>query len=445
MKLRAITMKDVRRFTDPMRVEGIDDGVNVLSAPNEFGKSTLFDALRALFFTPHGSRGKEIAQLRPHAGGSPEVSVDIETQDGVFRISKRWFGKPEARVTRAGALVAQADEAEAWITRLLGGGDGGPSGLLWVRQGLTSRADGSGKEQQAALDARRDLLSSVTGEVEAMTGGRRMDAALARCREELGAYATATGRPSKGGAWAAAAQEAEVLAAERDSFAGRVRTLQAALAERTLLRRELAEIEAPEAVAGRRSRLETAAAAHLSAQAHAKEVAAAETALQAATVTADRARDDLAVLRRATKDHASAMQKDAEAEAQLEAALGALKAAETAFASAVAAHGAAEEARQHADRLMKKAQAQAAAASAKERRTELEDRVAKALAARQAVESENAAASSGPNDAAMDRLRALAAALTTARAEGQHGDAHQHALRRRAGGRRYCWGGSARS
>jgi uncharacterized protein YhaN len=157
VKLRAITLKDVRRFTDPVRIDGIADGVNVLSAPNEFGKSTVFDALRALFFVPYGSRGKEIGQLRPHAGGAPEVSVEIETAEGRFVLSKRWFSKPEARVMRGGVLVAQADEAEAWIARLLGGGDGGPSGLLWVRQGLTSLEEGSAGEQRAALAARRDL------------------------------------------------------------------------------------------------------------------------------------------------------------------------------------------------------------------------------------------------------------------------------------------------
>ena len=289
MKLRAISLKDVRRFADPVRIDGIDDGVNVLSAPNEFGKSTVFDALRALFFVPHGSRGKEIGQLRPHAGGAPEVSVEIETQDGHFSLSKRWFSKPEARVTRGGVLIAQADEAEGWIARLLGDGDGGPSGLLWVRQGLTSLADGSNKEQQAALDARRDLLSSVTGEVEAMTGGRRMDAALARCREELGAYATGTGRPKAGGAWAEAMQAVAALTEERDALARRVETLQTALADRTRSRRELAEIEAPEAVAERRAHLEAATASHAAARAHAEQMHAAVQSLQAASHAADRA------------------------------------------------------------------------------------------------------------------------------------------------------------
>lgn len=416
MKLRAITLKDVRRFTDTVRIDGIDDGVNVLSAPNEFGKSTVFDALRAIFFVPYSSRGKEIVQLRPHAGGAPEVSVEIETQDGIFRVSKRWFSKPEARVTRAGVLIAQADEAEGWIARLISGSGGGPSGLLWVRQGLTSLADGSNKEQQAALDARRDLLSTVTGEVEAMTGGRRMDAALARCGDELGAYATGTGRPRAGGAWAEAVQEVDALTTERDALAKRVEILQTALADRSQLRRELAEIEAPETVADRRARLEAATASHAAAQAHAEQLNAAVQALQAANIAADRARRDLAALRTATKNHASALHKDTDAKAQLNAAQDALATAEQALGEAVAAHEAAEGARQRADDLLRRVQARAAAVTANDRRTELKDRLAKTSAARQTVETATAGASVGPDDADMDGLRAIAAALTTARA-----------------------------
>ena len=416
MKLRAISLKDVRRFADPVRIDGIDDGVNVLSAPNEFGKSTVFDALRALFFVPHGSRGKEIGQLRPHAGGAPEVSVEIETQDGHFSLSKRWFSKPEARVTRGGVLIAQADEAEGWIARLLGDGDGGPSGLLWVRQGLTSLADGSNKEQQAALDARRDLLSSVTGEVEAMTGGRRMDAALARCREELGAYATGTGRPKAGGAWAEAMQAVAAPTEERDALARRVETLQTALADRTRSRRELAEIEAPEAVAERRARLEAATASHAAARAHAEQMHAAVQSLQAASHAADRAHRDLAAFKTATKDHASALQRDADAKAQLKETQDALDAAEQALREAVVSHEAAEVTRQRAEVQARRVQARAAALAAQDRRTELQDRLAKAGAARQAFERTTAEAAVGPDDAKMDRLRSFAAALTTARA-----------------------------
>ncbi|MBQ1202913.1 MAG: AAA family ATPase [Loktanella sp.] len=416
MKLRAITLNNVRRFTDPVRIDGISDGVNVLSAPNEFGKSTVFDALRAVFFVPHGSRGKEIGQLRPHVGGAPEVGVKVETPDGTFVISKRWFNKPEARITRENALIAQADAAEAWIMRLLGDGDGGPAGLLWVRQGLVSLADGSNKEQQVALSARRDLLSSVTGEVEAMTGGRRMDAALARCREELAVYATSTGRPRAGGPWAVSMQEVEDLAVQRAALAERVKTLQAALAERTSLRRELAEMSAPDAVAEREARLEAAKGAHTAAQAHAEKVNSALQALQVATTSAERARHDFESLQAAKNDYAQAVKNGEQAAAQLLEAQHILGSAEQALAAAVAEHDAAATAHQHAADLLHKVQMNGASLAAKDRRAELLDRITQANALRNLLEGASAAATVGPEDHEIERISKLAVAVTTARA-----------------------------
>ncbi len=416
MRLRSITLKDVRRFTDPVRIEGITDGVNVLSAPNEFGKSTVFDALRALFFVPHGSTKKDIKHLRPHAGGSPEVTVEVETPDGLFVISKRWFSKSEAKVTRAGILIAQADEAEAWISHLLGGGDGGPSGLLWVRQGLLGLSDGEKSEQTTALEARRDLLSSVTGEVETMTGGRRMDAALARCREELSDFATATGRPKSGGPWSDAILEVETLTADRDKLAGQVELLQSALDERTRQRAELEELEAPEAVAERKSRLDAARAAFAAADAHTGKVKSAEQALQTATLVADRARQDLKALRDAREVKSASETAERRASEQLVKAKEGLAAHEKALAEATKALDGAEEERRRAETLVRKIETQTSAAAARERRSELEERIGKAQSCREKVEAAKATASVGPGAKQMEKLRGLLAAFTTARA-----------------------------
>jgi hypothetical protein len=71
MKLVSVTLQAIRRFTKPVRIQGIGPGLNVLCAPNENGKSTLFDALQALFFQPHGTQGKDIRDLKPLAGGTP--------------------------------------------------------------------------------------------------------------------------------------------------------------------------------------------------------------------------------------------------------------------------------------------------------------------------------------------------------------------------------------
>ena len=93
MKLRALRLWNVRKFADRgVALENIGDGVNVLSAENESGKSTSFDALHAVFFQPFSGTPKAIQMLRPYSGGSPQIEVDVETTEGSFRINKQYYG-----------------------------------------------------------------------------------------------------------------------------------------------------------------------------------------------------------------------------------------------------------------------------------------------------------------------------------------------------------------
>lgn len=412
MKIRSITLNNVRRFTDPARLDGIDDGLNVLCEPNEHGKSTLFDALQALFFKPHGSRDKEVTSLRPHAGGAPEVSVEIETGDGVFSVSKRWFQKPAAKVHHNGSLIAQADEAEAWISRLIGAGAGGPSGLIWVRQGMTELTGGSSTEQKLALEARRDLMTSVGREVEAMTGGRRMDKALARCREELTSYATSTGRPKANGPWKQAQDQVEELTLRRDTLAATAAELHEALAERQRARRDLRELEDPEAITERRARLEAARAAHAAAERHAEEVEAEARKVDMARLTAERAGTRLKSLREALTEHAAAKGEVGKAETAAKASRAALEAQTEARASADTALHAAQEALKAAEAARNQALRAKAAKEGADRRRDLAARIKSAEMARRAMET--AAARTGPDAKTLARLEALATAHATA-------------------------------
>lgn len=414
MKIRSIRLENVRRFTDPVRVDRIGDGLNVLCEPNEHGKSTLFDALQAVFFKAHGSRDKDINALRPHAGGAPEVSVDIETGAGLFTVTKRWLQKPVATVHRGDTLVAQSDAAEAWVSDLLGGDAGGPSGLIWVRQGMTGLTGGSKKEQDAALEARRDLMTSVGEEVEAMTGGRRMDAALARCREELANYATGTGRPKANGPWKEAQDHVSALGETRDALAATARDLQEALAERIRARRDLAEWEAPEAVADRRERLEAARMAHQAAERHAEQVAAAARKVEMAQLTVDNIGERLKTARLARAEQSEAAQRTADAEAvakrtrtEIEAARVARDQAEIALKQTAERLERAEAARSVSLRAQ-------AARDGAERRADLEARIARAETLRQSVEKAQAASGIGPDTAILRTLEARAAAHAAA-------------------------------
>lgn len=336
MKIRAIELTNLRRFAGQRaRIDGIGDGISVLSQPNEFGKSTFFDGLHALFFQPHRSAKAPVKALQPHAGGAPEAAVEIDLPEGRFRVEKRWLSRATARVLDAsGRLIAQEDEAEAWIDRLIGQGLVGPSGLLWVRQGvLGMEPEGAGaaekSERERALHARRDLLSSVAGEIEMMTGGRRMDQVLARVNDALAKLATATLRPKASGEWARAVEEAATLAEQRAAQEVKAARLGADLRQRASITRDLAQCADPTATAREVEALAAAEQTLNSAERHAEQMAKVEGELRLARLSAAQGADAIsrlqqlqARLARAGTERDKAQQALTEAGAVTQAAAG---------------------------------------------------------------------------------------------------------------------------
>ncbi|AWB48812.1 chromosome segregation protein SMC [Gemmobacter aquarius] len=419
MKLLSIELSDVRRFVAPVRIEGIGPGLNVLCAPNEFGKSTLFDALQALFFQPHRSKSKEINALRPHVGGSPCVTIEVELNGTSYTLSKRWLGKAQATVHRSGTLIHQADDAEAFISALVKAeGDGGPAGLLWVRQGLT-RLEGEGDtptEKTAAKAARRNLMTSVTGEVEALTGGRRMDKALARTREELAKYVTATGRPFKGGPLSDAEALVATLSEDKTRLETTARQLTAALQRRREVVKSLTILSAPDEVEARQTRL-TEATRHLDeAKRHADALATAALTLQSAELAQANLSDRLSNLNRAKSACAKAAADLQAAEATARIAKDASADAEAALTPHAAALAAARSAKIAADAELAEANRAFATQAAVARRNDLAERIAKSRALTERRAPLAQAAARGPDAKALANLQNLSQAAALERA-----------------------------
>ena len=272
MILRSIRLTNVRRFIEPVEVRGIGPGLNVLAAPNEDGKSTIFDALHAVFFRDRKSRHKRVRSLKPYAGGDPEVEVEIELSGEAYRIQKIWKGARGAvKIFRRGTVIRHDDEAEDWIRSvLLGPESGGPAGLLWVRQGQAGLDRGSKKESDSAQLARKNLLASVvSGEVDAMTGGRRMEVARKACREELAQYVTGTGKDKKSGPLARKKDNVGTLRERHAQWETVSHRLRDALVKRRQQQNELKRLEDPQEDAERRARLKAAEREAESARRHA--------------------------------------------------------------------------------------------------------------------------------------------------------------------------------
>ena len=64
MKLRSLAVNQFKKFTNPMRLDNINDGLNIVVGPNEMGKSTLLDALRAILFEKYDSKARPVKDLQ---------------------------------------------------------------------------------------------------------------------------------------------------------------------------------------------------------------------------------------------------------------------------------------------------------------------------------------------------------------------------------------------
>ena len=405
MKLRSIRLENVRRFVDPVEIADFGDGLNVLTAPNEHGKSTFFDALYAVFFKDRRSWDKEVRALVPYAGGDPQVMVDVELPEGVFRISKRWNSKRggDVRITSAGQLIKQADDAEAWIADTLKSPkDGGPSGLLWVRQGQSDLREGADTHR-----ARRDLMASVAGEVDAMTGGPIMETAREMCRTALERYLTAKGRVKTNSPLKHAEHDASALQTAREQLEGKCNDLRRELDRRRELRRELADLEDPEEENARKQRLAQAEAAFGKAERHHEALDRAGELERASRAEQERAVDRLTNLDSRLAELEAAQAAFTASQEDNERRQSEVRTADSAMSVASRAHKAAlQDAEATADVLRRTLRAHASVAAA-DRRKELTEQLGRAEKLRQQTEQASANAKNEISDRCLTDIEGL--------------------------------------
>ncbi|MGN6424287.1 MAG: ATP-binding protein [Asticcacaulis sp.] len=194
----------------------------------------------------------------------------------------------------------------------MSGGTTGPAGLLWVRQGNTGLDRKAKAEEENEKQARETVLTSVQGEVESITGGRRMRAILDACESELSKLVTATYKAKSGGPYEAAVTARNGLAERVGQLEIEVNALHDALKERHLIRTRLTELDDPEQLAEMRLAVDAAEKQFEAAKLHAEQhkTAKAETALK-------KSQRDLAITNRntfeQTMNRLAAVEKDLEA------------------------------------------------------------------------------------------------------------------------------------
>ena len=177
--------------------------LNVVVGPNEMGKSTLLDALRAVLFEKHDSRAKPVRDLqndRNKAG--PVIELTFELNEGIYRIRKRFIKRPYARLDCPDGRTLEGDAAEEELRELLSLGKPARSGaqsetlgmwnVLWVKQGRSFGAP------DLPESARGNLHGALESEVGTVLGGRRGRALPQLIEKQLGELVTASTAKPRG-------------------------------------------------------------------------------------------------------------------------------------------------------------------------------------------------------------------------------------------------------
>jgi len=197
VRLERLRIEQVRQFRNPIALEGLQPGINLIHGPNESGKSTLVRAIRAAFFERH--RSKSVEDLRPwgDSAAAPSIELGFEHGGHQWSLTKSFLQRKRCDLQVDGQSFS-GEEAEEKLAELLGyqfpkkGASKeehwGIPGLLWVEQGTGQDIE---KAVEHAGDHLKSALNNLVGEV-ASTGGDDVIQAVEKQRAEL---LTGTGKP----------------------------------------------------------------------------------------------------------------------------------------------------------------------------------------------------------------------------------------------------------
>ena len=261
MKILGIEIEGVGMFAALTRIEGLGPGVNILSAQNEAGKSTIFKAIRACLFERHSTRNQEVLALATMGRSLPvTVSLDFECDSGRYKLTKSFLKSPKAELRREGKAIALDREADDEAWRLLGIAPGsGRSvdeaafGLLWVGQGKSLAAP---QPTEAATTALNEAIQQEVGE---LVGGERARTVLQSLQFDLDKLVTKKrGSPKTGGPYDSAQKQLRNLNEELLNAEDQLTKLEGRITELASKRSEHERLADPQEQARINSELKSA-------------------------------------------------------------------------------------------------------------------------------------------------------------------------------------------
>lgn len=200
MIISRLRVENFKKFRRPFEINDLAPGINLFVAPNESGKSTLTEAIRAAFF--ERSRSASVDHLRPwgDATAAPTVELEFEWNEVKYQISKSFLARKRCDLM-IGTQSLDGAQAEDYLAELMGfqypgRGSSNPEhmgipGLLWIRQG------GSHELNQFVGYAGDHLRQALGGSVGDLTLGSG-DQLIATLEDERSKLVTASNASPRG-------------------------------------------------------------------------------------------------------------------------------------------------------------------------------------------------------------------------------------------------------
>jgi DNA repair exonuclease SbcCD ATPase subunit len=165
MIVRSLVIRNWRGVLGELRLE-LAEGLNVVTGPNEVGKSSVAEALYHGLLTPHSSDTRESRLWIPKGRGlAPSVELELACGAAEYRVEKSFGPQAAARLYRLEggrwALLAERRQVQEILDRMLAeGGVREYATGLWYLQGM-SHGWGLAKLDGAARDRIHNALAGM--------------------------------------------------------------------------------------------------------------------------------------------------------------------------------------------------------------------------------------------------------------------------------------------